>query len=618
MQQLKSRLYRKLIKLVAVIVTANVFFNLFPTLLVYLLTNFSINFAAALVLGMLAVYFVARLVSDFATKKSELLFQVLSEFHKSNLIAKMLKHSYSSLQEPHLKTKLANSLFTIDNQGLFLRYYDILVSLVYTGVTLLLSAAIVSKVNPVVALTCVSIVALSIVVNQLKKKLLLKRTRKLLKINKVLDYFEQIPKAEHLLADNKIYNMASKLEQQYREQTDAINRSLRSGAHKVAILDGISSWFGVLSFVVGAGLLLYLDATKNFAQLSIAITALFTFVSMIESSFTTYLQLLSLKAQMSSFEELGKLQAQQVEFDDSSDYAVELRNVSFSYPGGAKIIDDLSMTIKKGETVALVGENGSGKTTLIGIIAGILEPQAGTVANGIGHNYAFVQQEAIQFPETIAANIVVAQEYDDAKINQVLTAVNLDGVILGGVTGSTIAKDTFGAADNKTSNANDSDLANAIDGITGNDENIVTSDVNSSDQIATTLLHRKLNPAVHAQAIALSGGQFQRLTIARGLYRDSQLLILDEPTASLDIANENTIFKTIASLDAIETKVFISHRLANCQIADTIYYLQDGKIVEVGSHDQLVARRGAYYDLFSKQSRIYVADDVAQLTVNLK
>lgn len=346
MQQLKSRLYRKLIKLVAVIVAANVFFNLFPTLLVYLLTNFSINVAAALVLGMLAVYFVARLVSDFATKKSELLFQVLSEFHKSNLIAKMLKHSYSSLQEPQLKTKLANSLFTIDNQGLFLRYYDILVSLVYTGVTLLLSAAIVSKVNPVVALTCVSIVALSIVVNQFKKKLLLERTRKLLKINKVLDYFEQIPKAEHLLADNKIYNMASKLEQQYREQTDAINRSLRSGAHKVAILDGISSWFGVLSFVVGAGLLLYLDATKNFAQLSIAITALFTFVSMIESSFTTYLQLLSLKAQMSSFEELGKLQAQQVVFDDSSDYAVELRNVSFSYPGGAKIIDDLSMTIK--------------------------------------------------------------------------------------------------------------------------------------------------------------------------------------------------------------------------------------------------------------------------------
>ena len=130
-------------------------------------------------------------------------------------------------------------------------------------------------------------------------------------------------------------------------------------------------------------------------------------------------------------------------------------------------------------------------------------------------------------------------------------------------------------------------------------------------------LGKKLNPSVNADGISLSGGQFQRLTISRGLYQDSQLLILDEPTASLDIENEHTIFETVSKLHDIETKVFISHRLANCQVADTIYFLKGGKIIETGSHDELMTKKGAYYELFSKQSKIYVENDINILETHI-
>ena len=540
---------------VTLLVMTNTLFNLFPTVLVYLLTAYSDQINLFFILAIILLYLICRLISDFATKKAEMFYQVLSESKKTKIVSKMLSHTYSELQSSEIRTKLSNTLFAIDNQSLFIRYYEIIITLVYTFVTLLFSAAIISKINPFVALTCVVIVGMSIGINELKKKILLMRTNKLLNINKGLNYFEQLAKNGLFLSDNKVYDLSILVNSRFHKYTAKTNKTLRKGMSRVAFFDGVSSFLGVVSLVIGSIMLITLSKNQAFSELSLAITALFTFVGMIENSF----------AQLSSYYSLDKLKCVPSNFDDTSEYAIEMNNISYAYTENNKVIDNLTMKIKKGETVALVGENGSGKTTLIGIIAGILEPQTGSVSNGVNHNYAFVQQESIQFPESIIDNIIIDKEKERRKIESVIQSVNLDAILL-------------------------------------RDEDF---------------LGKKLNPTVNADGISLSGGQFQRLTIARGLYQDSQLLILDEPTASLDIENEHTIFETVSKLHDIETKVFISHRLANCQIADTIYFLKGGKIIETGSHDELMTKKGAYYELFSKQSKIYVENDINILETHI-
>lgn len=558
MNQIQRKFIPIFILYVTLLVVTNTFFNLFPTILVYVLTSYDRKVNILFILIILLLYIFSRIILELAIKKSEMLYQVLSEFKKIKIISKMLNHTYSELQTEEIRTKLSNTLFAIDNQSLFIRYYEIIITLIYTFATLLFSAAIISKVNLLVALTCIVIVALSVGINELKKKILLMRTGKLLKINKGLNYFEQLAKNGQFLSDNKVYNLSSLVKSRFYQYTDETNKTLRKGVYKVAIFDGTSSLLGVTSLFVGAIMLVSLQNNQPISETSLAITALFTFVSMVENSFATYLQLLTVRTQLLSYYNLEQMKYLPNRFDDTSDYAIEMNNISYTYTGNNKIIDNLTLKIKKGETVALVGENGSGKTTLIGIIAGILEPQSGTVSNGVNHNYAFVQQESIQFPEKVVDNILIEMEKIWGKIESVIQSVKLEEVLL--------------------------------------------SDI--------SLLDKKLNPSVNTDGISLSGGQFQRLTIARGLYQNSKILILDEPTASLDIENEHAIFETISNLNDIETKVFISHRLANCQIADTIYFLKDGRIFESGSHMDLMAKKGAYYELYNKQSKIYLEDDV--------
>ncbi len=565
MMILRKRIFPELCFYTTLNVATKTFSSLFPTIVVFFLTSYSLEQNFLFIPILLISNLFCHLIFDYTLKKSELLYQVLSEFKKTTMVAHMIDHTYSELQSSEIRTKLSNTLFSIDNQSLFIRYYETLVSLIYMVVTVILSTLIISKVNFIVAFICIGIIGLSVWINQFKKNIFLKRTEKLLTINKGLGYFEQVIQENTFLEDNKIYDLTNLIDSRFNKYTDMTNKTLRQGMYKIALFDGMSSFLGTAGLIVGALLLILLSPGQNFSELSLAITTLFTFVGVVESSFVTYLQLQSLRIQLSSYFDLEKLRHTPVSFNDTSEFAVELENMSYSYTEKNKVIDNLTMKIKKGETVALVGENGSGKTTLIGIIAGILEPQEGSISNGVNHKYAFVQQESIQFPETIEENITVGNRKQDQKIESVLKTVNLEKILLG--------------------NSN--------------------------------ILHKKLNPRVNFDGVNLSGGQFQRLTIARGLYQNSELLILDEPTASLDIRNEHSIFETLSNLPAIETKVFISHRLANCQIADTIYFLKDGKIVEVGNHDDLMVKKGEYYKLFNKQSSVYTEDNLEELIKNI-
>lgn len=244
---------------------------------------------------------------------------------------------------------------------------------------------------------------------------------------------------------------------------------------------------------------------------------------------------------------------------------IELQHVSFSYPDSREaVLHDLNFTIPIGEKVAVVGVNGAGKTTLMKLICGLLHPTSGKILlNGqdmeqmeAEERYAWFSCafQDIQFlPLSIRDNIIMDQKEDVGRVWQCLEWAEMKEVI--------------------------EELPQQLD----------------------TLMEKSLNE----DAIDFSGGQRQKLILARALYREAGVLILDEPTAALDALAENDIYEKYARFAKGKTSFFVSHRLSSTRFCDRIFLLDGGDIVEEGTHEELLSSGGLYAHMFALQSKYY-------------
>ncbi len=245
---------------------------------------------------------------------------------------------------------------------------------------------------------------------------------------------------------------------------------------------------------------------------------------------------------------------------------LKLEHVSFRYPGAEEdTIHDLDLTVRPGEKLAIVGLNGAGKTTLVKLLCGLFDPTEGRVLlNGVNVRdfnrreyyglFSAVFQEFSILDVTVAENIAQTNENIDAQ--KLWECIEKAGLT------QTIQK-----------------LPKGLDTHVGRE--------------------------VYLAGVLFSGGQTQRLMLARALYKDGAILLLDEPTAALDPLAENDIYQKYKDMTAGKTSLFISHRLASTRFCDRIIFIADGRITEEGTHDQLLARGGAYARLFEVQSRYY-------------
>jgi len=226
---------------------------------------------------------------------------------------------------------------------------------------------------------------------------------------------------------------------------------------------------------------------------------------------------------------------------------IEFRNVTFRYPGMEHdALHDLSLTIYPGEPLAVVGENGSGKTTLINLLCRLYEPQSGE----------------------ILLNGVNIQEHDLDEYQTLLSVVFQDFVLFAQPVGANIVCDMD------------------MDFVEQKIKNLVPLDLNRT---ATTL----------------SGGESQKVAIARALYRDAPIVIFDEPTASLDPIAERDIYQSFAAQTKGKTAIYISHRLASCRFCERVVVFDGGHIIESGGHEELLAQKGKYAKLWGTQAGLY-------------
>ncbi|GAA4972819.1 ABC transporter ATP-binding protein [Pseudonocardia tropica] len=246
-----------------------------------------------------------------------------------------------------------------------------------------------------------------------------------------------------------------------------------------------------------------------------------------------------------------------------SEFVVD--QVTFRYPEqSTPALHGVTLAIRRGEIVALVGENGSGKTTLAKIIAGLYEPDEGRTTwdgevidgEAIRASVSVTLQDFVRYQMTVRDNITISDpDRDRSDVSTVLADSGADEVVVG------------------------------------------------LDDGADTMLGRELD-----EGVDLSGGQWQRVAIARCLFRDRDLVVLDEPTAALDPRAESELFADVRQMLDGKAALLISHRLSSVRLADRIYVLARGEVIDSGTHDELVRRAGLYAELYGMQAETYLRD----------
>lgn len=261
---------------------------------------------------------------------------------------------------------------------------------------------------------------------------------------------------------------------------------------------------------------------------------------------------------------------ERIAFEPNKQYEIRLDNVSFRYPKADKdTLSHINLTVHPGEKLAIVGLNGAGKTTLVKLVCGFLDPTEGRILlNGedirkFNRNdyyalFSAVFQEFSVLDVTVKEN--VAQCVDGIDETRVWQCIDKAGL---------------------------------------------TEKIQSLPKGIETHLGRR----VFKDGVEFSGGQTQRLMLARALYKNAPILVLDEPTAALDPIAENDIYQKYNEMTHGRTSFFISHRLASTRFCDRIIFVDSGKIAEEGTHDELLKNGGGYAYLFEVQSKYYRSDN---------
>lgn len=252
-----------------------------------------------------------------------------------------------------------------------------------------------------------------------------------------------------------------------------------------------------------------------------------------------------------------------IDFEDV--HSIEFKNVHFTYPSAQKsTINNMSFKVNSGENIAIVGENGAGKTTAIKLLCGLYYPTDGDIlVNGKSSSdfssdsyfnlFSAVFQDYNFLPMSIAENICAASDYDKEKL---YSSFEKAGIM-----------DKINSLENK-------------------ENSLMVKDV-------------------YKDAVDFSGGEKQKLLLAKAIYKNAPVLILDEPTAALDPIAENELYLKYNEMTDNKISFFISHRLSSTRFCDRILFIKDGTIAESGTHEELMALKGSYYKMYQVQSYYY-------------
>jgi len=364
------------------------------------------------------------------------------------------------------------------------------------------------------------------------------------------------------IKETRVFGAFSYIKEKFIKSIKKYNMGIWKYKKKITLIETGLNIFSLCAYLVIVIVLIILVVRDNisvgeFAAIFMALNAMFFLMDEICSdsiggiseglgAVENYLKFMDLP-------ELGTEKINPVNFD------IELKGVSFRYPDNAyDSLTDIDLYIKEGESVAIIGENGAGKSTLGKLLTGLYIGQQGEMKIGG----------------------VAVTEKNQGSVYSYVSAVFQDFIKY---------KWTL-------------------------EENIIISDVNKKESIEEVLQKAQImNLSNHSETvlskefggIELSGGEWQRLAIARGYYRKRKIMVLDEPTAAIDPIEERNLYLHFLELAKETTAFIITHRMAAAQLVDRVIVLKDGVIDDIGSHNELLGKKGHYYELWNSQSKWY-------------
>ncbi len=530
-------------------------------------------------LKLLIVYFSLIFISNIVSTVESLITRISGELVVNHVNTKIMKKAkavdIASFDRPEFYEKLENASREAGNRPIQILRSTF--SIMSTLISMVSYIVILWAVSPFAPLIIILLSMPSAIISFAYRKKNFNYIRRNSKSRRELSYYSGLTTNKDMAKELRIFGLYDNFLDRYKDIFKKYFKGLKNLFVKEGVLNMVIS---VISSAVNCALFLYIahgvfegrmqvgDYSLYTGALNSISTGMNSFVATMATIYEGTLFIDNLITFMDEKQTIVPLLSQPRKVTRHIGHKIELCNVSFRYPGTDRfVIKNFSATLEPGSTVVLVGLNGAGKTTLIKLITRLYDPTEGKILLD-GHDI---------------------REYDLKEL------YSLFGIIF---------QDFGKYAVSVRENISFSRINDTVD----ETEIISAAQKSASEQFIEKLPNKydtNLTRVFEKDGIELSIGQWQKLSIARAFYSDADILILDEPTASLDAIAEQEIYNQFDSLRKDKTTIFVSHRLSSATVADKILVIDGGVLSEQGSHAELMKKHGTYYELFTTQAKRY-------------
>ncbi|MBQ8302359.1 MAG: ABC transporter ATP-binding protein [Clostridia bacterium] len=524
------------------------------------------------------VYLLLRkLLSRLNTMVTNITGELVVNHIKLKIIGKAREVDLASFDRPEFYEKLENA-----NREAGMRPIQILTatfSVVSASISVLSFAVVLAGLSPFAPLAILVAAIPGATVNYFYRKKSFTYLRRHSKERRQMNYYSQVMTSKDMAKEVKLLGLSdsfiAKYKQVFNKYYDGLKKLILKEGVMQAAVGIVSSVVSCILFLYVAYRVIYLDGQiGDYSLYTGALTSITGYVTtLMTATAVIYEGTLFINNMIDFMKEEPTVVSsisEPVIPKKGGEHTIEFKNVSFRYPGTDRdVLKNINLTLRQGDSVVLVGLNGAGKTTLIKLLTRLYDPTEG----------------------------VILLDGQDIRKYDIKALYDLFGIIF---------QDFGRYAESAADNIAFGDVGREQD----IGEIIIAADRASADEFISRLprgYDTPLTRLFEEQGIELSGGQWQKLSVARAFYKESDILILDEPTASLDAIAEREVFDRFTELSRDKLTVFVSHRLSSAVGASKIVVLSDGEITEVGTHGELMALGGEYHRLFTTQAGRYTS-----------
>lgn len=567
---------------------------IFPTLIIEELTKVSLDQVNLSNLTWILVLFLAvEFIIPFLMNLNWMFLlyneNMLNKYWKKLMGDKMMQMRFYHLENPDVLDQISKAQDGLlgygNNLGGFQALINNIISILSNFLSVVGIIYIIAQINIWLIFILIGIVGLRLWNQSQIKKLNIQQWEERKRMNRENEYYSSLLTDFKYGKDIRLYACKDLLitkNKEYIEDTYQYQIKINQKFKKLTIIDNL---FNMINQLLTYGYVAYyfIQSYISIAQYSLYVTSINTFISSSYSIFNSFLNIRQNTKMMSEFKKFMEIDATyqegNVKINPNDPIVLEFKDVSFAYPNTTEyVLRHINYRMEGQKKISIVGENGAGKSTFIKLLMRLYDPTEGEILlNGINikeipiQDYYALFSVVFQDYQLIGFNlgeqITSSDTFDEEKVLQILSEVQFNHKM----------------------------------------ENLQKG-------LATSMLKY-----FDDQGIELSGGESQKIAIARALFKDGKILILDEPTSALDPLAEYEIYSQFHKMTQGKLTFYISHRLSSCRFCDEIMVLEHGEIVQLGHHDKLILdEKGKYFEMFKAQAKYYQDDQVKHLLKGTK